>query len=146
MIWGLHRDTAEIRAIGLPVFSLGAKPVGPQRLDPRDAGALQSAEVGDWTIGRDDVVFGDDDGVLFVPGSQVAEIHRCGGNVGTPDEARPGGVYEQSSALGTIDSESDRHMSHKPRRVWTTLSLARVHAGGRQLIIRLMRTLQISRR
>ena len=33
VIWGLHRDTADIRAIGLPVFSLGALPAGPQRLD-----------------------------------------------------------------------------------------------------------------
>lgn len=31
VIWGLHRDTADIRAIGLPVFSLGAIPSGPQR-------------------------------------------------------------------------------------------------------------------
>ena len=39
VIWGLHRDTADIRAIGLPVFSLGAIPSGPQRLDdrPKDA-------------------------------------------------------------------------------------------------------------
>jgi regulator of RNase E activity RraA len=74
VIWGLHRDSAEIRAIGLPVFSVGATPVGPQRLDPRDTGALQSAEIGDWTVGHDDVVFGDDDGVLFVPESQVPEI------------------------------------------------------------------------
>jgi regulator of RNase E activity RraA len=74
VIWGLHRDSAEIRTIGLPVFSLGATPVGPQRLDPRDAGALQSAEIGDWTVGHDDVVFGDDDGVLFVPESEVPEI------------------------------------------------------------------------
>jgi regulator of RNase E activity RraA len=29
VIWGLHRDTADIRAIGLPVFSLGAIPTGP---------------------------------------------------------------------------------------------------------------------
>jgi regulator of RNase E activity RraA len=35
VIWGLHRDTADIRAIGLPVFSLGAIPTGPQRLDAR---------------------------------------------------------------------------------------------------------------
>jgi regulator of RNase E activity RraA len=26
VIWGLHRDTADMRAIGLPVFSLGAIP------------------------------------------------------------------------------------------------------------------------
>ena len=35
VIWVLHRDTADIRAIGLPVFSLGAIPTGPLRLDAR---------------------------------------------------------------------------------------------------------------
>src|SRR5580704_18540373 len=38
VIWGLHRDTADIRAIGLPVFSLGAIPTGPLRLDARPPG------------------------------------------------------------------------------------------------------------
>jgi regulator of RNase E activity RraA len=74
VIWGLHRDTAELLAIGLPVFSLGATPAGPRRLDPRDIDALRSAGVGEWTVTRADVVFGDDDGVLFVPGSRVREI------------------------------------------------------------------------
>jgi regulator of RNase E activity RraA len=34
VIWGLHRDTADIRAIGLPVFSLGAIPLAPSGLTP----------------------------------------------------------------------------------------------------------------
>jgi regulator of RNase E activity RraA len=74
VIWGLHRDTAEIRAIGLPVFSLGALPTGPQRLDARHPDALISASVGEWTVGSDDVAFGDDDGVLFVPDARVEEV------------------------------------------------------------------------
>ncbi len=74
VIWGLHRDTADIRAIGLPVFSLGAIPAGPLRLDARPHDALESAVVGDWTVSREDLVFGDDDGVLFVPGAQAEEI------------------------------------------------------------------------
>jgi regulator of RNase E activity RraA len=74
VIWGLHRDTAEIRAIGLPVFSLGSTPTGPQRLDARDAAALQSATIGEWTVSDADVAFGDDDGVLFVPKAQVLQI------------------------------------------------------------------------
>ena len=74
VIWGLHRDTADIRAIGLPVFSLGAIPTGPQRLDARPPDALKSATVGDWTVGRDDLVLGDDDGVLFVPAARAADV------------------------------------------------------------------------
>jgi regulator of RNase E activity RraA len=74
VIWGLHRDTADIRAIGLPVFSLGAIPTGPLRLDARPPGALEYAVVGDCSVTRDDLVFGDDDGVLFLPSRQAEEI------------------------------------------------------------------------
>ncbi|MDQ7911019.1 RraA family protein [Phytohabitans sp. ZYX-F-186] len=74
VIWGLHRDTADVREIGLPLFSLGSLPTGPLRLDPRPADALDSARVGEWTVTRDDLVFGDDDGVLFVPSARAAEV------------------------------------------------------------------------
>ena len=74
VIWGLHRDTAEIRAIRLPVFSLGAIPAGPQRLDTRPPDALASAAVGEWTVSGADLVLGDDDGVLFVPAARAAEL------------------------------------------------------------------------
>jgi regulator of RNase E activity RraA len=78
VVWGLHRDTADIRAIGLPVFSLGAVPTGPQRLDDRPQDALDSATIGDWTVTREDVVLGDDDGVLFVPAVRAGEILTLG--------------------------------------------------------------------
>jgi regulator of RNase E activity RraA len=74
VVWGLHRDTADVRAIGLPVFSVGAIPTGPQRLDARPPDALESATVGDWTVGPADLVMGDDDGVIFVPGSRAEDI------------------------------------------------------------------------
>ncbi|WP_431896810.1 RraA family protein [Nonomuraea sp. bgisy101] len=74
VIWGLHRDSADIRAIGLPVFSLGAIPTGPQRLDERPPGALESATVGEWSVGPEDVVLGDDDGVVFVPADRAEEL------------------------------------------------------------------------
>jgi len=76
VIWGLHRDTAEIHAIGLPLFSLGATPTGPQRLDPRAGDALDAATIGSWTVDRRDIVLGDDDGVLFVPADRAGEIAR----------------------------------------------------------------------
>jgi 4-hydroxy-4-methyl-2-oxoglutarate aldolase len=74
VIWGLHRDTADIRAIGLPVFSQGHLPTGPQRLDPRPADALTAASIGDWTLTSDDVIFADDDGVIAVPDARVGEL------------------------------------------------------------------------
>src|SRR5258708_8215013 len=74
LIWGLHRDTDDIRAIGLPVFSLGAIPTGPQRLDPRPDGALECATVANWTVDREDLVLADDDGVLFIPAAAAADV------------------------------------------------------------------------
>ncbi|MEI8408553.1 MULTISPECIES: RraA family protein [unclassified Kribbella] len=74
VIWGLHRDTVDITAIGLPVFSLGALPTGPLRLDPQPADALSSATIGEWIVTREDVVLGDEDGILFVPADRVDEL------------------------------------------------------------------------
>jgi regulator of RNase E activity RraA len=77
VIWGLHRDTQELRTIRLPVFSLGALPAGPQRLDPTDANVLSSANVGEHLVTSADFVLGDEDGVLFVPldkAGAVAEL------------------------------------------------------------------------
>ncbi|WP_372411343.1 RraA family protein [Streptomyces luteireticuli] len=74
VVWGLHRDTADVRDIGLPVFSLGAIPTGPLHLGERPDDALTSARVGEWTVTTADVVLGDDDGVLFVPAGRTAEL------------------------------------------------------------------------
>lgn len=74
VVWGLHRDTVDIAAIGLPVFSLGALPTGPLRLDPQPADALSTATIGEWAVTRDDVVLGDEDGVVFVPADRIDEL------------------------------------------------------------------------
>jgi 4-hydroxy-4-methyl-2-oxoglutarate aldolase len=74
VIWGLHRDTADIRAIGLPVFSLGSIPTGPLSLGPRIDGGLAEAIVGPWRIGPSDLVAGDDDGVVFLPLDRADEL------------------------------------------------------------------------
>lgn len=74
MIWGLHRDTSELRTIRLPIFSQGTLPAGPQRLDPREQHALTSGRFGRHTVTSDDFVLGDDDGVLFLPLDRAADI------------------------------------------------------------------------
>jgi regulator of RNase E activity RraA len=74
VVWGLHRDSRELVDIGLPVWSLGTCPIGPAAARPRDADALERARVGEVVVEPGDMVVADDDGVLFVPAAEWAEI------------------------------------------------------------------------
>ena len=88
IVWGLHRDDREIRELGLPVFSYGTWPVGPRRVDPRENEALQSARFGGITLTADDWVFGDADGVLFIPASRVDEAVAVARDIGRTERAQ----------------------------------------------------------
>jgi 4-hydroxy-4-methyl-2-oxoglutarate aldolase len=74
VIWGLHRDTPALLNIGLPVFSLGALPTGPQRLDPQSPDSMYWARMGSWVVTAADYVACDADGVLFLPAAKLPEI------------------------------------------------------------------------
>ncbi|MET8626146.1 RraA family protein [Kitasatospora sp. NPDC004669] len=88
VVWGLHRDTRELVEIGLPVFSYGALPLGPMRLDEREPEAMLSARVGPYLVGADDVVFADADGVLFVPADRVGEVLETAAGIAGTERAQ----------------------------------------------------------
>lgn len=106
VIWGLHRDTADVRAIGLPVFSLGSVPTGPLRLDPRPTDALESATVGEWTITRDDLVLADDDGVLFIPAAGADDLFTRAEAIRDTEHRQAAKVREGVSLRRQLEFES----------------------------------------
>lgn len=74
VLWGLHRDSAELREIDFPVFSLGSLPNGPQRLHIRPAEAFERAIVGAQVVTPRDIVIGDTNGVLFIAEDKLEQV------------------------------------------------------------------------
>ncbi|NQX30048.1 RraA family protein [Microbacteriaceae bacterium VKM Ac-2854] len=73
VIWGLHRDTAQLREIGLPVHSLGAYPYGPRRVPPAGR-AMRAASLDGAAVVEGDLVVADDDGVLILDAARRDEV------------------------------------------------------------------------
>jgi len=74
IIWGCHRDTTELIEIGFPIFSYGICLAGPLRIDRRDQDAFTKAHFGDAIVTKEDIVFADADGVLFVASGQAEKV------------------------------------------------------------------------
>jgi regulator of RNase E activity RraA len=88
VVWGLHRDSAELTAIELPVFSQGSCPSGPRRLDARPPDALTSAACGSVQVDASHLVVGDEDGVAFAPLAEAERILATAASIASTERAQ----------------------------------------------------------
>ncbi|MBJ3774218.1 RraA family protein [Acuticoccus mangrovi] len=68
---GMVRDITGIDEAGIPVFSAGVSPNSPQKNGPGAVGLPIIA--GGVAVAAGDIVCGDEDGVVVIPGARIAE-------------------------------------------------------------------------
>lgn len=89
IVYGAHRDTAAIDTIGIPVWSLGTCPAGPQELRTRSHHALEAASLGGHvTVTLDDFVFADVDGVVVVSQDELARVISAARDIAAREQAQ----------------------------------------------------------
>jgi regulator of RNase E activity RraA len=102
LIWGLNRDSADLLDIDISVFSLGTVPNGPLSAGARAEDALEEATVGEWVVTRDDIVFGDEDGALFVAADRVEDVLGMAEGIRDTERAQAGRIRAGQSLRSQV--------------------------------------------
>ena len=105
VVWGCHRDTCQLIDIGLPVFSYGACPAGPQRLDMRPNDALQVAQFGPFHVTQDDWVVADSDGAVFFSTAQKEAVLTLAQAIDTREQAHAKQLAQGTSLCEQFEFE-----------------------------------------
>lgn len=125
LVWGCHRDTAELLQIAMPVFSYGAYPAGPRRLDASSPHALT---FGDAAFSADDYVFADEDGAIFIEAARVAEVLEVAETIAKTERRQAAAIREGRSLRAQL--RFDEYLSARERDATYTLRKHLAATGG----------------
>lgn len=92
VIDGAHRDSAAVRALGLPLWSRGRCPIGPREPRRRHTTALDAATCGPTTVTREDAIFADEDGVVFVAIAECPRVIEAARSIAVHEMSRAGRI------------------------------------------------------
>lgn len=114
VIWGRHRDTAQLRQIGLPIVSCGAHPYGPRRA-PATSVVRRSARLGDVPVTADDLVVLDQDGVLVVGPDRREELLELAASIRDTEAAQADRMREGTNLREQLRyAEYREHQRREP--------------------------------
>lgn len=88
LVWGAHRDTSELAAIGLPVFSYGQWSQGPNRASVEGSTVGEPIRFGDFEVIKGDRVLADADGAIFVTAKDWPDVERIATEIASREGAQ----------------------------------------------------------
>jgi RraA family protein len=119
------RDTEALRAMGFPVWSVGANPCGPTK--SVSGRVNHPISVGGIMVNPGDLVVGDADGVTVIERDRVAEMIELGRKKVASERKRLDGIARREAltpewlaatlkaASVTVEPESSAHTAQDPR-------------------------------
>lgn len=111
VIWGRHRDSAEVAEIGVPLFSYGAYPLGLQRTFPPVADFFARCQFGDAIVERGEFVLADEDGALFVPDEHLERVLSAAEEIRAAELAQVEGIRRGTTLREQL--QFDRYLNEK---------------------------------
>jgi regulator of RNase E activity RraA len=109
VVWGRHRDTAQLREIGLPLFSRGPHPFGPRRVPPAGT-AMRSAFLDGVHVGPEHWILADDDGVLVIGPERREELLEAARRIQEVEGAQSDRMRAGASLRDQLDFARYRRM------------------------------------
>ncbi len=102
VIWGRHRDTAQLLEIGLPVHSRGALPPGPRRVPPAGR-SMRTAWLDGVEVAGTDTIAADDDGVLVIPTAEWPHVAHLAREIQEVEQAQADRMRAGASLRAQLD-------------------------------------------